>query len=115
MIALQDLCSLLLYLAQEGGTGVCTYIATDGERYTLRRVYDALREFHAMPPGRAWWPRWVWRAACALLDWRRPGGEPSWDKLFGDELYSNELVVRATSWRPGRCLEDALPAGAGQC
>jgi hypothetical protein len=42
-----------------------------------------------------------WRLASALLDCR-PGrrGEPTFNKLFGTELYSNRAVLESTAWRP---------------
>lgn len=108
MIGVSDLCRLMMTLAGEGQAGVSTYIATDGQVYNMRRIYDALRRVRGKGVGRAWWPRWLWRGLCALQDWRNPVQERAWLKLFGTELYSNELVLRSTSWRPAQCLEKCL-------
>ncbi len=108
MIGVSDLCRLMMTLADEGEAGVSTYIATDGQVYSMRRIYDALRRALGKGVGWAWWPRWLWRGLCALQDWRNPGQERTWVKLFGSERYSNELVLRSTSWRPARRLEECL-------
>ena len=113
MIAVSDLCELMLLLAAAGGTGFSTYIATDGQRYSLRRIYDALRQSRGRQPGLAWCPRWVWRLGCRLLDLVRPSTQPTWQKLFASEMYSNTLVLQSTAWRPRLCLEDCLQRNGG--
>ncbi len=113
MIAVEDLCALMLHISWQCEAGVRTYIVSDGEQYSLRRIYDAMRRVQGLGPGRAWCPRWMWRVACSLLDWLRPRNAPRWETLFGYELYSNEQLLRATSWRPQRSLENTLSPEAG--
>jgi nucleoside-diphosphate-sugar epimerase len=110
MISRTDLVALLCTVADRQGIAPQVWIATDGESYSSRRVYDTLRQVHGLAPGRAWWPRWLWRAGTAVLDRVRPGGAPHWNKVFGTELYSNRAVMRDTSWQPRLTLADALGA-----
>lgn len=111
MIAVEDLCRLMVTLADEGEAGVITYIACDGQCYSFRRIYDAMRVVQGRGRGLAWCPRWLWKIACSALDVRRPGETSTWNTLFGRELYDNQLVMRSTSWRPRLELEDCLQTG----
>lgn len=111
MIALPDLVELLLQLATRSNPGIATWIVTDGERYSTRRIYDALRAAKGKTRGVCWCPRWLWRAALWCLDIGRSRPESTWDKLFATEVYSSALVQRETHWRPQLNLEAAV-AGA---
>ena len=101
MVAVDDLVDLLCVVAAESVTGVQTWNVTDGQRYTTRFIYDQLRAAAGKGVGVAWLPAAGWRLAAVLLDCR-PGsiGEPTFNKLFGTELYSNRAVLESTSWRP---------------
>ncbi len=111
MIAVGDLCRLMLTLAEQRKAGVSTYIASDGEVYSLRRMYEAIRRARGRGRGLAWCPRWLWALACSLQDRRNREAQSAWSKLFGSELYSNDLVLRSTSWRPVLRLEEYLSGG----
>jgi nucleoside-diphosphate-sugar epimerase len=109
MIARADLVSLLLLLTGLELSGVHTWIATDGQQYTTRRVYDALRSAQGASPTLAWLPSWCWRGAAALYDlWRGEQGDSTSLKLFGDERYSNGALIAATGWQPSQTLESVL-------
>ena len=111
MIARGDLVSLLLALSGLEFQGAETWIATDGEQYTTRRIYDALCRAHGVEPGRDWLPRWCWLAGARLRDLVRASpGSTTADKLFGSERYSNAALLAATGWRPRLTLEDVLVA-----
>ena len=46
---------------------------------------------------------------CALLDVLRPdGGEGSYQKLFGEELYSNADICAALNWQPQYTVEQQI-------
>lgn len=110
MVSLPDLVDLMCLVAREPCPGVRTFIASDGQHYSTRFVYDQLRLAQGLPVGRAWLPEAGWRLAAALLDLRRGRqGESTFDKLFGTELYSNRAVLAATSWRPRLRLQDLAP------
>jgi nucleoside-diphosphate-sugar epimerase len=114
MIACEDLVALLLCLADHPPRGVHTWIVCDGQRYTSRYLHDLLRRSMGRGVGTAWLPAWAWRLGTSLLDRLRSGpGEPTWDKLFGTELYSNQAVLAATGWRPTLTLEASLGGQAG--
>ena len=106
MIGIDDLCRLLLLLAEPRSPGVRTYIAADGEVYSTRRIYDALRKARGMGQGRAWCPRWGWRVGCRLLDALKRNPQPAWQRLFGWELYSSEAAQADLDWRPQQTFED---------
>ncbi len=116
MIAREDLVALLLWVADHPLHGVHTWIACDGQRYSSRYLHDLLRRAGGRRVGTAWLPAWGWRFAAGLLDrLRAHPGEPTWDKLFGTELYSNRAVLAATGWRPALTLEASLDGQAGPC
>lgn len=107
MVALADLVDLLCIVAEQARPGVQTWIATDGEHYSTRFIYDQLRLAAGKDAGTAWLPTVGWRLAAALLDLLAAGaGDSTFDKLFGTELYSNRAVQAATRWRPRIRLQD---------
>ncbi len=107
MVSLPDMVRLLCTLGDAPPQGQHTWIVCDGQRYSFRRIYDALRAAAGLRPGRGWCPLWLWRLGAAVLDLTgRPGGESSFDLLFGCENYSNSAVIAATSWQPRLALED---------
>ena len=117
MIARADLVSLMVSLPELELAGVNTWIVADGQHYTARRVFDALRCADEASPGIAWLPGWCWRMAAGLYDLGRGDtvGTTS-AKLFAEELYSNAAVMGATGWQPLLTLEAVLqgrivPAG----
>lgn len=111
MLALPDLVQLLCLLASSPASGVSTWIACGEHGYSTRDIYDCLRSVAGRGRGVAWLPLWGWRLAAALLDLgTSPGGESTYDKLFGTELYSNAALLAATDWRPRGRLEQVLGA-----
>ena len=117
MVAVDDLVELLCIVAREPVQAIQTWIVTDGQHYSTRRVYDQLRAATGKGVATAWLPTAGWRLAAAVLDCR-PGraGEATFDKLFATELYSNRAVLEATSWRPRFRLEHVARAimGSGE-
>lgn len=116
MVSRDDLVELMLRAARRHEPGVATWIAADGEVYSTRRVYDALRRAANKPPGRGWLPVWGWRVGAACVDAIRPGGEPMWRKLFATELYSAQRAREAAGWIAQDTLERTLGVEEpGQC
>ena len=114
MIACEDLVALLLYVADHPPRGMHTWIVCDGQSYSSRYLYDLLRRRMGRGVGTAWLPAWAWHLGASLLDRiRRHPGEPTWDKLFGTELYSNRALLAATGWRPRVTLEASLGGQPG--
>jgi len=111
MIGALDLVELVAGLCYNPPpVGVHTWIVTDGERYTTQGLYDLLREALDKRRGRAWLPAWGWRVGASLLDQLRPRDTtPTYERLFGTELYSNAALLAATDWRP-RCRIEKVAA-----
>ena len=109
MIARQDLASLLCHLGEEPPRGVHTWIVCDGQRYSTRRLFDAMRAALGRGPGISWCPRWLWRLAAGLIDLcRGRSGGSTYERLFGDELYCGAALLSARQWRPRRRFEDTV-------
>lgn len=105
MVSLDALLDLITRLASSPLAGFHTFIACDDAPYSTAQVYDQLRRMQGLSPGRSWTPIWLWRALAASLDGvRGKGAEPTFDKLFADEVYSNAAARRATGWQPGAGL-----------
>ncbi len=109
MIALDDLVTLLLVIAQHPPVGVQTWIACGDDTYSTQDIYDLIRAAHGKKKGVQWLPRRIWQLGASLLDIvSSQSGEPTYEKLFGTELYSNAAVVNDTGWRPRLGLEDVI-------
>ena len=108
MLALQDLVDLLCQVAVDPPAGVRTWIVCDDRSYSTRTLYDALRHASGKGRGIAWLPRWGWRLGAAMLDMFSRGGESTYSKLFGTELYSNAALLAEMAWRPRGRLEDVI-------
>ena len=108
MIALDDLVSLLIEIAQNPPSGIQTWIACGADSYSTQEIYDVLRAARGMRSGVAWLPHWVWQLGTRLVDIVSSGAESTYEKVFGTELYSNAAVIRDTSWRPRYTLEDVV-------
>jgi nucleoside-diphosphate-sugar epimerase len=86
-----------------------TWIACGDDAYSTQEIYDLLRAILGKGRGVEWLPHWLWQLGASLIDIvLRRSGEPTYDKLFGTELYSNAAVVKDTGWRPRIKLEDAM-------
>ena len=106
MVSRQDLAALMCSLARQPPDGFHCWIVSDGEVYSTRRIYDAMRRAMGRHTGNSWWPGWLWRLACKVMDALRSGGdESSQQKLFGTELYDNSALLAARPWRPEQTLE----------
>ncbi|MEP4485630.1 MAG: NAD-dependent epimerase/dehydratase family protein [Halioglobus sp.] len=111
MIALSDLVALLMQLEPSESHGFQTWIATDNEQYSARRLYDALRSAQDLAPAAVTLPGVVWRIAGWLRDLRHgaPRGS-TWQKLAGTELYSNQKLVDELPFTPTLKFEDVAPS-----
>ena len=107
LVGLADLCDALCAMLKVELPDGQAYVITDGERYSLRRIHDAIRAGLGRRSGNGWIPVPVWRAACSLVDMLRPG-ESTWDKLFGTELFSSENLQSDLRWQPRHRLEDEI-------
>lgn len=109
MVSVTDLARLLLALVHHNSDGVATWIAADGEIYSTRRLYLALRAAQGLGDSPVTLPLWCWQLLSRLYDLTRSGGgQSSFDKLFGTELYRGEAVQTAVDWRAEQRFEDVL-------
>lgn len=111
LISLSDLVAALCEMAAQQPTVFRCLTATDGQQYSTRRLYLAICAGLERKPGKAWMPSPLWRLACYGLDLMtlRSWGD-TWSKMFGEELYSNEALLRELVWRPQLVFEQAVPA-----
>lgn len=115
MIALPDMVGLLCTLAVRPPAGCRTFIATGPDVYSTRQIYDLLRRAEGRPPGRAWWPAWVWRLAGRALDVvRGRAAGTTYEIMFGDEVYDGSAVTAALGWSPRVRLEDVLGVASNE-
>ena len=111
MIGLDDLVTVLQALAQRSPQGFRVFTATDGQHYSTRRVYQAITQGLGRKPAGTWLPTSVWRLACYSLDLlavQAPG--ITWEKMFGEQLYSNAALCQALDWQPSVQFEQVVPA-----
>jgi nucleoside-diphosphate-sugar epimerase len=109
LIGLNDLVTVLCLLGETGRTGYSCFEVTDGEVYSSRRIYAAIRAGLGKSPGWAWLPGAGWRLGCALLDMLgADASKGSYQKLFGEELYSNTAICAALDWQPRFTLEQQV-------
>jgi len=114
MVALEDLVEALCLVATLPLQGVHTWIVTDSRGYSSRYLYDQLRRAAGRPVGRSWLPLPLWRLAAAAKDLLTPGGgESTYQRLFGTELYSSSALTEATGWRPRVHFEAVAAAMIG--
>ena len=111
MIAVGDLVELMIEIASRSSPRSGTWIVSDGNRYSLRVIYDFMRQAMNKQPGFNWMPMWAWRLAAFMADGlRRKGVDSTYDKLFGTEVYSNAALLQDFEWRPKQCLADVVAA-----
>ena len=106
MISLEDLVSFLVLIVQESSDGVRKTVVTDGEVYSVSRVYDAIRAMSGREKANSWLPLGAWRIMSLFYDLvlRLPVGA-TFQKLFSDQLFdSSELK----NWKVTISFEDAL-------
>ena len=107
MIGVDDLCRLLIRVAEDRASALPVLTVTDGERYSTRRIVAALRAGCSRPVTGMTLPAWCWRAGARMLDLRRglPGGT-HFNKLFGDDLSESNAAEEVRGWAPQQVFED---------
>jgi nucleoside-diphosphate-sugar epimerase len=115
MVHVEDLVQALLLAAEQPRANGRTYIVTDDDVYSARRIYEAIcRALGRQPAG---WgvPARVLRGAARIGDALQALGLPvpltgaAVNKLLGSAWYSCERAKRELGYRPRHRLEDALP------
>jgi nucleoside-diphosphate-sugar epimerase len=109
MIAVEDLVSVLITLAQSPPKGVHTWIVSDGNSYSASEIFELMREALGKAPARRSLPLPFWRLGCALRD-LMSGAESgsTFDKIFGTELYCADALRLAVDWEPQVAFPDTV-------
>lgn len=117
MVHVGDVIQALLLAAEEDASNGQIYIATDGEVYSTRQIYDLIRNALGLAPRRWSVPSTVLYGAGLLGDLiGKVRGTPFaidslvLSKLIGSAWYSSEKITRELGYRPTHTLRDALPA-----
>lgn len=110
LVSLPDLCDCLGQIACVHPQGFHCLTITDGEAYSTRRLYDAIRRAMGREQGRTWLPRSLWWFGCLCLDLSRGhlGRAGSYHKLFGEAWYEDDTVGTLLAWQPQRRFEDLV-------
>jgi nucleoside-diphosphate-sugar epimerase len=121
MIGVEDLCRLLVQVADSGDSSLPTLTVTDGESYSTRRIVTALRVASGRSPGGYTLPVWCWQLGSRLLDLLRglPAGT-HYGKLFHDDVCEDNAAAAVRDWNPRQVFEDVAkdivlcPTGKGR-
>jgi nucleoside-diphosphate-sugar epimerase len=120
MISVQDLCRLLVQVAEDDSSSLPVLTVSDGERYSTRRIVVALRAAAGRSVPGYTLPLWCWRSAASLLDLlRRAPAGTHFSKLFDDDLCDSNAADAVHGWAPRQVFEDVAndimrsPAGPG--
>jgi nucleoside-diphosphate-sugar epimerase len=114
MVHVEDVVQALLLAAERENANGQTYLVTDDEVYSARRIYESIcAALGRRPP--AWRvPAWLLWAAGRVGNILRalrlpaPLTTDALRKLLGSAWYSCEKAKRELGYRPRRKLEDAL-------
>jgi len=114
MVHVDDVVQALVLAAERENANGQTYLITDDEAYSARRIYESIcTALGRRPP--AWrLPAWLLSAAGRVGDILRalrlpaPLTTEALRKLMGSAWYSCEKAKRELGYRPCRKLEDAL-------
>jgi UDP-glucose 4-epimerase len=116
MTSVTDAVNAAMLSAQSPAARGRAYFVTDGQAYSTREIYDAMREALGLAPVRWEVPLSLFKAAGHVADTasrlvgrRLPPGQSTLEKLFGSAWYSNERIRRDVGFIPATTLQAALP------
>ncbi len=106
MIWLDDLVSFLILVGSEPGDSVRKFVVTDGEVYSLSRIYDAIRSRRGRDKVNSWMPLSVWSVMALFNDLLRrlPVGT-TFNKLFSHQIFDSSHLK---NWEVTISFEDAI-------
>ncbi len=106
MIWLEDLVSFLILVGSEPGDSVRRFVVTDGEVYSLSRIYDAISSRRGRDKANSWLPLSVWSVMAFFYDFLRrlPVGT-TFNKLFSDQVFDSSHL---RNWVVTTSFEDAI-------
>ena len=115
-IHVEDAVSAALLIARHPASGGQTYIATDGEVYSTRWIYERILMALGRPIPRWTVPLWMLQGAAAtgtlaerLLGRRMPLTLDGLAKLTGDAWYLSGRLTEGLAFAPRHSLADEIP------
>ena len=106
MIWLDDLVSFLILVGREPGNSVRKFVVTDGEVYSLSRIYDAIRSICGQEKVNSWLPLSAWRVMALFNDlFRRLPVGTTFNKLFSHQVFDSSNL---RNWEVTSSFEDAI-------
>lgn len=119
LASVEDAINAALLAASRPEAAGRTYLVTDGEVYSTRGIYDAMRAALGKPPVHWSIPLPALGLAASTSDAAArvfgrslPFGRDALDKLLGSAWYSNERIRRELGFVPATTLAASLPAMA---
>ena len=111
MIHVDDLVQAILLAAEDGRANGEIFIATDGQDYSTRTIYDAICQAVGRRVPRWSVPKAVFSAAAYVGDRmeRFPFDSYRQQKLLGDECYSSDKIRSLLGFESRKTLQSALP------
>lgn len=108
MISRVDLVDLLTVVAGKTSASTTTIVASDGEEYSSRRIYQAFANSLDVAPPIKHLPVGVWKLACLCLDWAlsKENGQ-FWRRMSEREPYP-PVGMDELGFKPIHALETAL-------
>jgi UDP-glucose 4-epimerase len=116
LTAVDDLVNAILTVALNSKANGKIYTVTDGQLYSTRQLYDAMRAALDLSPRRWSFPISYLKIAAKIGDLiQKWSGQrfflnsEALDKLLGSAVYSSELIQSELDWRPKMNFYKALP------
>lgn len=108
MISRVDLVDLLIAVAGTTSASTTTIVASDGEEYSSRRIYQAFTNTSNLAPPIKHLPVGVWKLACRCLDLATSNEKGQfWRRMSERELYP-PVGMDELGFKPIHTLETAL-------
>ncbi len=106
MISLEDLVLFLILIADQPKDRIRRFVVTDGEIYSVARLYDAIRAKLGRDKASSWLPLGIWSVMSDFYDLisKLPVGT-TFQKLFSDQVFDSSHLE---NWTITTSFEDAV-------
>lgn len=116
MVDVRDLVNAILLAAERKSAQNRIFIITDGEEYSTRRIYGAMRQAFGLQMPTWSIPVWLLRSLGKTGDlYRKTAGRPALfdsatcSRLLDSACYRSRYAATDLGFRPDYCFEDAVP------
>lgn len=116
MVSKQDLVDVALLVANHPNANGKIYTVTDGQLYSTRQIYNAVRQAFNLPARKWSLPLRGVRIMAKMADGIQqltrkhlPFSSEVLDKLLASTVYSSQLIKNELGWRPKIDFYQALP------